>query len=102
MTLILQPPEQHWTCPNCTVTAVTRGQANRFHPCAGLRGVLAPMVLEGTLCRVRAVEREDYIAGELVHYDGDGRPIAAVVTERPDGSNDVMVNAPTARGAGLT
>lgn len=56
------------------------------------------MVLEGTDCRVRAVEREDYIGGALVQYDGEGRPVSAVVTERPDGSNDVQVFAPTAKG----
>lgn len=96
--VILQPPEQHWTCPNCTTTAVTAGKPNRYHNCGGLRGLLAPMVLDGFLGRVIAVEREDYVGSELVHFDGEGRPVMAVVTERPDGSNDVMVNVPTAQG----
>ena len=43
----------------------------------------------------RAVEREDFIHGEDVRYDADGRPVAAVVTTRDDG-NDVVVYAPTA------
>jgi len=38
------------------------------------------------------------VGSELVHFDGEGRPVMAVVTERPDGSNDVMVNVPTAQG----
>jgi hypothetical protein len=60
--------------------------------------MLAPLVPAGSGARVLAVEREDYVGGELVAYDDNRRPIAAVVTERPDGSNDVMVNAPAARG----
>lgn len=98
MTVILQPPQQHWTCPNCPVTAVTEGKPNRFHDCRGLAGLLAPMVLEGFTGQVRAVEREDYIGDAQVRYDGNGRPVVAVVTERPDGSNDVTVFAPTAKG----
>lgn len=88
---------QHWVCPNCTAQAVTAGAPNRFHTCPGLGLITAPMVLEGTDCQVRAVVREDYVGGELVQYDVYGRPVMAVVTERPDGSNDVAVLAPTAR-----
>lgn len=87
--------EQHWVCPNCPATARTVGADNRFHPCAGLAGLLAPMVLEGVRCRVRAVVREDYVGGEDVRYDGEGRPVAAVVTTREDGE-DCVVYAPTA------
>lgn len=89
--------EQHWVCPNCPATAVTEGQTNRFHRCTGLKLLLAPMVLEGTVCRVRAVEREDYVGDEVVRCDAEGRPVAAVVTERPDGSNDCAAFAPVAR-----
>jgi hypothetical protein len=98
---ILQAPDQHWVCPNCTTTAVTSGESNRYHQCRGQAGLLAPMVLEGFTGRVFAVERQDYVGREIVHYDGNGRPVMAVVTERADGSNDVMVNAPTARGGGF-
>jgi len=42
------------------------------------------------------VVREDYVAHEIVQYDGWGRPIMSVITERPDGSNDIAVLAPTA------
>jgi hypothetical protein len=56
------------------------------------------MVLEGTRVRVRAVLREDYVGGEDVQYDGEGRPVAAVVTERDDGM-DRAVFAPTVRVA---
>lgn len=87
--------EQHWVCPNCPATAVTEGADNRYHSCPGLAGLLAPMVLEGVRCRVRAVLREDYIGGEAVRLDGEGRPVMAVVTTRDDGE-DRTVFAPTA------
>lgn len=87
--------EQHWVCPNCTATAVTTGQPNRFHDCAGLRGLTAPMVLEGTRARVVAEERQDYVGQEDVRLDGEGRPVMAVRTVRDDGE-DLVVFAPTA------
>lgn len=98
MPVILTLPEQRWVCPNCTEIAITFGESNRFHQCPGLAGMYAPMVPEGMRCVVRAVEREDYVGDELVQYDGNGRPISAVITERFDGSNDLVVNAPTAQG----
>jgi hypothetical protein len=100
MAVLLQPPAQFWECPNCTVVDVTRGQPNRFHNCAGLKGIVAPLVPAGADCKVVAVMREDYVGREMVQLDGDGRPVMAVLTVRADGSNDVMVNAPTARGSG--
>lgn len=94
---VLLASEQHWVCPNCTLTEVTRDAAphTRFHACRGLRGLTAPMVPAGTVCKVEAVEREDYVGGEMVQTDGEGRPVASVVTTRDDG-NDVVVFAPTA------
>jgi hypothetical protein len=53
------------------------------------------MVLEGTRACVRAVAREDYVGSEDVQYDGDGRPVMSVVTERDDGQ-DCAVFAPAA------
>lgn len=94
--VLLEPPEQRWSCPNCTVTDRTFGQPNRFHRCAGLGGLLAPLVPDGADCVVEAVERQDYVGRERVVLDADGRPVMAVVTRRADGSNDVVVNVPTA------
>lgn len=94
MTVLLDG-EQRWACPNCSHRDRTTGQGNRFHRCPGLRGLLAPMVLDGTEARVRAVEREDFVGGEDVQTDGDGRPVMAVKVTRADGE-DVVVFAPTA------
>jgi hypothetical protein len=70
-----------------------------MHPCKALSGFLAPFArvdgsdLQGVVHRV--VEREDYIAGEHVRLDGEGRPVMAIRTERADGY-DTHVYAPTA------
>lgn len=89
-----------WECPNCDVTDVTRGLVpNRFHGCAGLHGLKAPLVRAGTGCKVEAVERQDYLAGEVQRTGDDGKPYAGVRTERPDGSNDLAAFAPLARAS---
>jgi hypothetical protein len=96
---VLLAPEQRWTCPNCDATAVTHlpgdAVASHFHSCRGLRGLTAPMIPAGTRCKVQALEREDYIAGEHITYDGEGRPVMAVETTRDDGT-DRAVFAPCA------
>lgn len=91
--------EQRWVCPNCPVTDLTEGAANRFHHCSGLRGLLAPFVLDGVRCKVVAEERQDYIGREDIRLDPGGRPVMAVRTVRDDG-DDLMVFAPTAHTTG--
>ena len=93
--------EQRWECPNCTATDVTREAQphTRFHACRGLRGLSAPMVPAGVPCKVEAVERGDWVGGELVQADGEGRPVMAVVTTRDDGQ-DCAVLAPCATATG--
>jgi len=88
-------PVRQWECPNCSFTDVTHEARphSRFHACAGLHGLSAPMVQAGQRVRVTAVDREDYIGTEKVG------PVMAVKTERADGSNDVAVFAPTATAA---
>jgi hypothetical protein len=96
--VLLTLPPTHWVCPNCPAEEVTAGNvANRFHVCRGLAGLNAPMIPAGSRCRVTANEREDYEGDQLVTRDGEGRPVMNVVTERDDGSNDVVVFAPTAQ-----
>jgi len=88
-----------WACPNCHITDRTRmlpENAVRMHPCGGLKGLLAPLVPEGMDCKVTAVPREDYLAGEIQRHGDDGRPYAGVRRERADGSNDALVFVPAA------
>lgn len=92
MTVTLIAAETRWMCPNCPLeeTTVEPRPHTRYHVCPGLRGLTAPMVPAGSKVKVTAVEREDYIGDE------NAGPVMAVRTEREDGSNDVVVFAPTA------
>lgn len=94
---LLAAPERRWECPNCPFTDVTHEVQphSRFHSCAGLAGLSAPMVPAGTRCKVEAVERGDYVGDEAVQLDGNGRPVMSVVTTRDDGQ-DCAVYAPSA------
>lgn len=95
--VLLDREPRQWGCPHCPVTAVTSWDTpNRYHFCSGLAGITAPMILAGSDAVTRVVLREDYVGQEIVQYDHYGRPVSAVVTDRPDGSNDVTVLAPTA------
>jgi hypothetical protein len=84
---------QDWTCPACHLSERTRPRPNRYHNCAKLKGLIAPLVLAGTDCTIRAVERGDYLNGAIQRSDEEGRPVMAVVTEYADGRNDAMVFA---------
>jgi hypothetical protein len=53
------------------------------------------MVPVGSGARITYAEREDYVGRELVQKDQTGRPVMSIRTERPDGSNDTVVLAPT-------
>ena len=88
---------QTWRCPNCGLEERTPPRPNRFHTCPKLRFMTAPMVLAGTDAKVTIHERDDYVGKDIVRLDPErGRPVMSIVTERADGSNDVMVFAPTA------
>lgn len=100
MAIPILRPTQRWYCPNCPVEDVTHESRphTRFHPCAGLRGLIAPMLPVGMRAKVELIEREDYIGREEVQVDPEqGRPVMAVKTTRDDGE-DVVVFAPTATG----
>ena len=92
--------EQRWECPACGLADVTVEPRphSRFHRCHALAGLAAPMVPAGTRAKVEAVERGDYVGTDDVQYDGNGRPIQAVVTTRDDGQ-DCTVYAPCAHGS---
>jgi hypothetical protein len=89
--------EHRWECPRCDATDVTHEPQphTRMHPCRGLAGLTTPMVPAGTRCKAEAIEREDYVGGDLVQVDGNGRPVMAVEITRDDGT-DRAVYAPCA------
>lgn len=90
--------ERRWRCPRCDVTDVTRrGDVHtQMHRCAGLAGILAPLMQAGVKGTIVAVERGDYVGNAKgVRYDGNRRPIMAVNTIRDDGQ-DTHVLAPCA------
>lgn len=96
---LLDQPVTRWSCPNCDVTDATRGLLpNRYHTCAGLHMLTAPLVREGTRCKVEATEREDYLNGEVQATGDDGRVYMNVRTTRDDG-DDLAVNAGLATGS---
>lgn len=99
---VLITPETYWVCNarGCGQTAVTRepGEHQRFHTCRGRdgqAGMSAPMQRAGVRCDVRAVERQDYIAGDDVQLNADGRPVMSIITIRDDGQ-DCAAYAPCA------
>lgn len=102
--VLLDPPIHRFECPLCHFQAVTKELRPhmQMHTCAALNGYWTPMVeVHGIeLSRKDGVfkvhDRGDYINGEMVRTDDDGRPIMAIDTVRPDGSYDRHVYAPTA------
>jgi hypothetical protein len=54
-----------------------------------------PLVDEGTKAKVEKTEREDFINGETVRLDDEGRPVMAVRVTTDEGER-VNVFAPTA------
>lgn len=69
----------------------------RFHACPGQAGMTVPMVPAGVRAKVTRQEREDYIGGEFVQLDRNGRPVMSIAVERDDGVVDTVVFAPTAQ-----
>ncbi len=86
---------EDWECPNCDVTERTRGlppNAARFHTCAGLHMLSAPLVRASIRCKVEAEERADYLRDEIQATGDDGKPYMAVRTTYDD-HDDLAVNA---------
>lgn len=99
MTVPLLARIEDWSCPNCHHTERTRrlpANAQRFHPCPGLKGLTAPLVRAGINAKVEAVERPTMIGAERgVRLDEDGRAVMGVQVTRDDGT-DMAVFAATA------
>jgi hypothetical protein len=95
LTIPLFDAPERWHCPNCHVTDVTAplppGQS-RYHPCAGLHGLSAPLIRDGTRAKVEAHEREDYLNGDQQQRGDDGKVYMNVEVTRDEGT-DVTVFA---------
>ncbi len=89
MTTALLTQEHHWVCPNCDFTDVTHEARahSRMHSCRGMVGMSMPMVPDGTKAKVELIERGDYINGDAVRTDMEGRPWMAAVTTRDEGQD---------------
>lgn len=85
-----------WSCPNCDLEEVTAAYIpNRFHTCAGLRGLTAPLLRPGVKAKVEAEERADYEGREVTQHGDDDKVYMSVRTTRSDGE-DLAVLAPCA------
>jgi hypothetical protein len=94
---ILAPAFKNWYCPQCGLTTQTADPriAVPLHPCPKLRGLMTPMLEQGTAGKIEIREREDYIGDELVQLDPTGRPVMSMVTTR-DAGTDARIYVPTA------
>ena len=101
MSVPILAPVHDWYCPNCGKTDRTQEARphTRYHVCPKLRYLSAPMLMRSMNAKVVAHDREDYVGKEDVQVDGNGRPIMSITTERADGTNDVVVFAPTAHAS---
>lgn len=89
---------QLWYCPNCEAEARTVDASLPMHPCAGIAGLMAPLVLQGTKAKITTNEREDYVGNENVQSDAEGRVVMSTTTERDDGQ-DCTIYVATAQAA---
>jgi len=90
--VLLDAPVRDWHCPACDLRDRTQqpGVYTQFHNCPALGGIGIPLVEvrshnHNADARQVLVEREDYIG------KSSASPVAAVRTERGDGSNDCTV-----------
>lgn len=92
---LLKVPFEDWYCPNCGISeriAKLPPTSSRFHICPGLHNLTAPLIRASVYAKVEAVEREDYLNGEIQATGDDGKPYMSIVTTRDDGE-DLMANA---------
>jgi hypothetical protein len=90
-----------WYCPECSevaqsVNTVVNGNKLRqmpLHYCAGLYGLLAPMVKKGVQARLRVNYREDYTHGDICTADERGKVVMSITTQRNDGE-DLVLHSP--------
>jgi hypothetical protein len=64
-----------------------------MHRCVSTKGLLTPLIREGTTAKIEVVERQDYVGKDKAQTDADGRPIMSVVTTRDEGQDCVVFPA---------
>lgn len=91
----LLDPVHYWKCPSCGLQDQTQqsGPHTQMHACAALGNAWIPLLEVRSLDaqpdgRHVVVNKEDYVGGS--------DPVAAIRTERGDGSNDLTVFAEAA------
>lgn len=97
----LQPPLRRFECTSCHGKVEKRDPriTTELHECPAQHGLVVPLVellpgqneLTADAGHHVVVEREDYVGDEEGLRYANGRPIMAVRTERPDGTNDCTV-----------
>jgi hypothetical protein len=95
---LLNPQPVIYVCDDCTARMPVNPADHRIpmHNCRGRALMSLPMIREGERAEVRLVERDDYVAGEDVRTDAEGRVFMRCEVHREDGHADVWVYAPTA------
>lgn len=93
---VLTPPVKDWRCPNCGREKRTQkaGPHVPLHQCPRLRGAWVPFLEAAVKGRLELVERGDYVGSDTPQTDGEGRPVAQVVTHRDNGQ-DCTILAPS-------
>lgn len=93
--MILEPPVKVWYCPACKLEHVDTDRRARqpMHPCPRLKGLTMPFTLDRG-AGYRLVDRGDYVRGDDVQTDDDGRVVMAIETHHTDRAPDVTVLAP--------
>ena len=100
---LLKVPYEDLHCPNCGLAErvsppLPAGQS-RFHNCPKLHNLSAPLVrVDKDDCKVIAIEREDYLNGEIQATGDNGTPYMSISTVYADGHNDLIANAGLATG----
>lgn len=102
MTPILEP-RQYWHCNECNADHVTsRPDVHTpMHPCFAMKGLMVPFVPAGSKARLRINYREDYVRGDTVDVQEDGRVVMSIQTLHEDGREDCTAYAPCANVAGI-
>lgn len=98
---LLGPLFEDYYCPNCGLEERVKpplpAGSSRFHVCPRLHMLTAPLVRANIYAKVEAEERADYLGREIQAAGDNGKPYMAVRTTRDEG-DDLLVNAPVARG----